>query len=203
VTFSLNEVEGLAKKATRGAGYPWGVAEDTSKAVRFLCAHGLDGCGSLARLLQHFDGRPMEQRSADIGGGTWSSPGGLLCPLMAGTALSDRATTVLDAQIEIGPMVEPLLLIPFAHLVARSTDTCLSVSWGDALVRMDGTSLEVQGQIPHRAETVRVFKGGEITIPCTAQTRASPDLSDWDCLNSFAHRTYAPATEESRRKGAG
>jgi hypothetical protein len=34
-------------------------------------------------------------------------------------------------------------------------------------------------------------------------TRATPNPKAWDILTRFAHRTYAPATEESRRLGAG
>lgn len=40
MSFALNEIEATAKRATRGAGYDWGLAEDASKAVRWLCARG-------------------------------------------------------------------------------------------------------------------------------------------------------------------
>ena len=47
MNLSLNEVEATAKKATRGAGYPWGLAEEAGKAVRWLCGAG---CGWLRGL---------------------------------------------------------------------------------------------------------------------------------------------------------
>ena len=46
---SLNEIESLCKKAARGAGLSWGLAEEAGKAARWLSAHGLDGPGVLAR----------------------------------------------------------------------------------------------------------------------------------------------------------
>ncbi len=55
---SLNEVEGLAGKAARGAGLAWGMAEETAKAARWLAACGLDWAPSLPALLaQHADWR--------------------------------------------------------------------------------------------------------------------------------------------------
>ena len=36
-----------------------------------------------------------------------------------------------------------------------------------------------------------------------AETRAHPDPAAWQALLGLAHRTYAPATEASRRLGAG
>ena len=33
MSLSLNEVESTAKKAARGAGYPWGLAEEAAKAT--------------------------------------------------------------------------------------------------------------------------------------------------------------------------
>ena len=40
-------------------------------------------------------------------------------------------------------------------------------------------------------------------LPSKRHLRADPDPNDWAALLAFAHRTYAPATEESRLRGAG
>ena len=52
MSFSLNEVGATAKRAARGAGYAWGLAEEASEATRWLCAQGLDGAAQLALLLE-------------------------------------------------------------------------------------------------------------------------------------------------------
>ena len=44
MTWSLNELEAEVKKAIKGAGLSWGLAEEGSKAVRWLAAHGADRC---------------------------------------------------------------------------------------------------------------------------------------------------------------
>ena len=42
MSYSLNEFEALALKAARGAGLPWGLAEEAGKAVRILSSFGFD-----------------------------------------------------------------------------------------------------------------------------------------------------------------
>ena len=51
MSYSLNEMEATAKRAARGAGYSWGLAEEASKATRWLCTQGLDGAAELAHVL--------------------------------------------------------------------------------------------------------------------------------------------------------
>ena len=42
LNLSLNEVAATAKKAARGAGYSWGMAEEAAAAVRWLAACGTE-----------------------------------------------------------------------------------------------------------------------------------------------------------------
>ena len=95
MSYSLNEVEATAKRATRGAGYAWGVSEDAAKATRWLCAHDLDGVAHLARLLDAPE--PNAPNSVD---GDWTGEGAL-CPLRTGCLLSDSAHLLNDGSIRI------------------------------------------------------------------------------------------------------
>ena len=204
MTLSLNEVEATAKKATRGAGYPWGLAEAAGKAVRWLCAQGAGGCEALAVMLRRFDGAPL----ADIGPVTalseWAAPGGTLCPLMTGTALSARARDAERKPIRAREAVAPEILFALAANVAAHCKREMTLSWPGGTAITDGARLCLQGEAPGQtAAWVRLECGGTLTSPVQTATRADPQTWAWDALNAFAHRTYAPATEESRLKGAG
>ncbi|HBM69159.1 MAG TPA: DUF3726 domain-containing protein, partial [Rhodobacteraceae bacterium] len=37
MSYSLNELQALARKAARGSGVPWGIAEEAAMAARYLC----------------------------------------------------------------------------------------------------------------------------------------------------------------------
>ena len=56
IELSFNEVETLAAKAARGAGYGWGLAEDIGRAAAALAREGRDWSGDLLRLLEEAPG---------------------------------------------------------------------------------------------------------------------------------------------------
>lgn len=184
MSFALNEVEATAKKASRGAGYSWGLAEEAGKATRWLCGQGLDGVAILATALS----RPDQT---------------LACPLTRGAQLSDRAATLAEHVITLRHVAQPALLLAFAAQVARQTGYCITVDCGVAKGVTDGTRLSLTDAFPPEADLVRVYLGGRLAEALALASRARPDEAAWAELNRLAHRTYAPATEESRLLGAG
>lgn len=201
MTLSLNEVEATAKKAARGAGYPWGLAEEAGKAVRWLCARDVDGCAALAALLTRIDGLERAQMVPDPGKAIWTSAEAM-CPLMSGVALSDRAA-ILGGGLTIENVACPILLAPFAASVAETRGVTVSMRFAGVTASTDGTELSVSGDWIVENASVELDLNGTLGSALPHRTRARPDTSIWDVLNQFAHRTYAPATEESRLKGAG
>ena len=202
MTFSLNEIETTAKKAARGAGYSWGLAEEAGKAVRWLCSQGIDGCAALAGLLAKVDGTPLAKFAPDTGATPWRSEADALCPVITGCALSDSAAQLKQNGFQTGPMASPVLLFPFAAYAAVGNG-CITVEWPTGAAVTDGEKLSIQGHLEPSCERMDISCGGTLENANQTYSRAAPDTSVWDVLNRFAHRTYAPATEESRLKGAG
>ena len=197
MSYSLNEVEATAKKATRGAGHAWGLAEEAGKAARWLCAQGLDGCGALARSLAAGGAAP------DVAQPGWCARGPVLCPLQAGAALADRAQALQRAGLTIGPVGEAVMLFPFAALVSRALRRTVVLDWESGVAVIGPERLELTGMLPDAPVMLTCRTGGALDRPQPRAARAAPDPADWAALLHLAHRTYAPATEESRLKGAG
>jgi len=182
---SLNEVEAQARKAARGAGYEWGEAEEAGRAVRWLCHKGLDGCRHLAQLLV--------ASQAD---------GSVLCPIKAGITLADFAHDLDPDRPVRATVTEPLLYLAFAANAAQLTDQTLTVDAKRWSVRTDGRSVALSGA-PEAVCEVSVSLSSDPVPEQPTRTRAAPSNEDWATLAAFAHHTYAPATEESRQRGAG
>ena len=91
MNLSLNEIEVMCKRAARGAGLPWGLAEEAAAASRFLTEVALPGADMLARLLERNDRRPVAMLAPMAAEGCWRAVSGRLCPVIAGSVLSDRA----------------------------------------------------------------------------------------------------------------
>jgi hypothetical protein len=205
MNLSLNEVEATAKKATRGAGYPWGLAEEAGKAVRWLCARDVDGCAALADLLGQIDGSELDTPSPRTGSQVWHADKGALCPLLAGTAISDGIPDLQAGSLQLDRVAAPMLLLPFAAMVALRLKTSVWLEWDQMRAATDGKKLSLDGTSDSGTVSVHMcLRGGtHVQSPQPERTRADPDDETLEALNRLAHRTYAPATEDSRLKGAG
>lgn len=207
---SLNEVESLASKAARGAGRPWGIAEEAGKATRWLCAAGLPGGEALAVLLGRTDGIAHTTLSP-VGTDTarWrTARGGPLCPLFTGAAICDLAGGIgAGRALVLGPIFLPLMLLPYVVMAADAAQTALSISWqGARLSRSPGGSVLDAATaalgLPEVSE-VRIACGTIHGVPLHRGWRAGITAGAFDILGAFAHRTYAPDNAASRLAGAG
>ncbi|GEM_PF-458446 len=89
-----SEIFSYAKKATRGAGFSWGMAEEAATATVALFVSGHDGFAALVPILQNADGKSHPLSITD-------TP---ICGLTFGTYLADsgkvsEVTDVVGLQI--------------------------------------------------------------------------------------------------------
>ena len=210
MNWSLNEIEALAKKATRGAGYTWGLAEEAGKATRWLCAMDLPGTEFLSDLLEQTDGATYAALCPQDTGGAWEATGGALCPLIAGAAMCDLATDLAGGrEIRLGRVLRPVLLYPYVAAAADMSGASLSLSWhGAAMTRHGGrtflSATDAQSVNAPETDSARIAlmqeAEGEIV---RRKYRGVVSPAAAEALNRLAHRTYAPETEERRLAGAG
>lgn len=210
MTWSLGELEATARKAARGAGMSWGMAEEAGRATRWLCAAGLSGGESLSRLLTWADGRDWASLRPEAGNrDAWHARGGLLCPVATGTAYCDAANG-WAVPLRLGPVAQPLLLAPFVAGAAATMRQPIRLQWEGVRMLFDehGALRAMAGAGAVDADRARETwlqagaKGP--SGPCPAPSRRAhvpPETAE--TLLTFAQRIYAPETPERRRAGAG
>lgn len=209
MSHSLNEIEAMSKRAGRGAGLSWGLAEEAAKGTRWLSAFGFPGTELLADLLELNDRiPPIDVSPVSLSAEVWHAPARRMSPLTAGASLSDCAVRLLDrGTITMENVSLPLLAVPFMGGAALRLGVPVAVEWDSARLATDGKQLCVQAS-PEALEARQVQKL-VFSAPADMSGRREPvlraDVSEesWDRLAAFAHRTFAPATEESRLRGAG
>ncbi len=201
LTVSLNEVEATAKKAARGAGFTWGMAEEAAKATRWLCGKGINGCADLARLLSIEEHNIERTPTWKIG--TWTSESAPLCPINVGACMADQAHGLSAEGWQVNDVVCATFLMPFvADIAVKTGQTVAMMGQGFSAVT-DGNHLSLNAQVPARGVSVTIRTTYTAVLPSDAFSRVTPDEADWTVLQTLAHRTYAPATEASRMTGAG
>ena len=174
MSWSLGETSALAIKAVRGAGEPWGVAQEAGWAVRWLARAGMPGVSALARAIEAND----------------------LSDLRAGIELSDRGK--VGSAISIS--VDALLVLPFLSRCVPAGQAW-NIETGNGSFRLWREGSDPIGGVEVLAINGQVPLPDPLPGPVA---RVGHDEAAFAILNEFAARTYAPATEASRQgAGAG
>jgi len=229
VNQSYNEVEALVKRAARGVNQPWGMADESAKATRWLAERGFAGPDIMVQLLDLYDSnvpaKPIIIHDHDHDHDHWHAAGGvLLCPVITGTALSDFSYLLASTEcIRCSNIACPLMLLPFAAQASLSIQACLSISWDSARFIVEGSRVASQIEMARDNQSMDIYTRETASVvvqpsltsldehlmsePSLYESnrveRAWVDEQCWKRLSSFAQRTYAPASDESRRLGAG
>ena len=115
---TLSEIDTTSKRAARGAGFSWGVAEEVGKNMRLLELFGLSGIKNLNKYLKDYKNRQFQKISliSDINEAN-KYP---FCPIILGTNFIDQVK-LLDKKnnIQISNVAFPLLFLPF---VSRASE---------------------------------------------------------------------------------
>lgn len=136
-------------------------------------------------------------------------------------------------KIDLVEVVCPMLLLPFIMEASIALDRSICVSWSETKVIVNGAVIELfSGSEDVLCSRSFMEKTASVSIAVVANPSANPapssdentavlddinkelwpkttinrvliDLSCVESLKQYAHRTYAPATEQSRLSGAG
>lgn len=212
---SLNEIQTQATKAARGAGLPWGVAEEAGRAARWLEVRGLAGLSSLDGALDGLSVSDWQHCFPVPDGTAWRARSGEIDGLLAGITIADRADLPLpfvgDGALVLADVRWPLLLLPFLAGSARAHGVRLSVSVGpQALpIRIGPNSVDESCRAIEEtalAAAVRIEKGGDGAMsPGLPRLDGSVpiDKEVYARLDRRVAKTYVPESAESQSRGAG
>lgn len=180
VDMAHSELRSLVTKAARGAGLPWGHAEEACWAADWLARRALPA-GEWAA---HWLAATVEGR-----------PG----PVEIGTALSDRLAFA-DLPLSMEPLPDglpaPGYLLPFLHRIAERRGPISIIDAIGTVARVDPDGTVAFG--PSWSDTPRNWSVTDCAHPeDPSRVRVTPSLIE--CLETLALRTTVPPSEASRR----
>ena len=115
---TLSEIDTTSKRATRGAGFSWGIAEEVGKNMRLLELYGLPGIKNLNKFLKDYKEKKFQKIT--LISETNNPNKNPFCPITLGVNFMDQVN-LLDKKIniEISNLAFPILFIPF---VSRASE---------------------------------------------------------------------------------
>lgn len=206
IELSLNEIDALAAKAARGAGFSWGLAEEVAQSTRWLASHGLAWDRLLLTLLEHGGTRSGDDPVIDGGPVHPAAAGGVLCPVRLAAYWSDCGAPAGLTAVRVHT---PVFVIPaLARAVARSGEwrtlawPGVAVTIGPGAAAADWAAVASAGLAA--TLTLAALPAGLSAEPLARRHRPAAITADAEArLAAFAARTYVKASLTSRLAGAG
>jgi len=115
---SLSEIETLSKRASKAAGFSWGIAEEVGKSIRLLELFGLAG---IKNLDEYYKSR-SSKKYKNLNSINKKNNSDILpfCPIILGVSFLDQVKTIEKLnKITFNNLSYPLLILPF---LSRSSE---------------------------------------------------------------------------------
>ena len=115
---TLSEIDTTSKRAARGAGFSWGIAEEIGKNMRLLELYGLPGIKNLNKFLKDYKEKQFQKITLISETNNFNKYP--FCPIILGTNFIDQVN-LLDKKnnIQISNVAFPILFLPF---VSRASE---------------------------------------------------------------------------------
>ena len=114
---SLSEIETTVKRASKAAGYSWGVSEETAKGIRLLELFGLPGIKHINEYFSKKNKTKFENLNLISENNSSSNP---YCPINLGVSFLDQINVLENLKkIEFKNVAYPIIFISF---VSRSSE---------------------------------------------------------------------------------
>jgi len=195
---SFSEIDTTSKRASKAAGFAWGIAEEVGKNMRNLEMFGLPGVKNLNLYLKKIKENPTEKPKKIE---KENKPQGKeFCPIHCGTIFLDNCK-VLESlkKIKFKNVSYPLLFLPFISRASEIVGKKISVQYeeNNFLLNFDKT---IFSKNIKNNEVVSLAK--EVYIEFLENSN-SFSIQEWKELYKLSEKTFVEETESSKKVGAG
>ena len=193
---SLSEIDTTSKRATKAAGFSWGIAEEVGKNIRLLEMFGLPGIKNINQYFKIYNNENFENINVYARVNISKK---FFCPIISGVNFFDQSSTISEfKQIEINNLAFPLLFIPF---VSRTSEIIgkrifLKIDNKEFLFNFNQSiySNYLSGDIVEKSEKINLQ---------FLENKNSFSENEWSELYKISENTFVEETEESKQKAAG
>ena len=195
---SFSEIDTTSKRASKAAGFTWGISEEVGKNIRNLEMFGLPGVKNLNLYLQNIKKNPTEKPKKIAKENRPQSKE--FCPIYCGTSFLDNCKMLESLKlIKFFNVSYPLLLLPFLSRASDLVGKKISVQYeeNNFLLNFDKTIFSKNIKNDHIVSLAK-----EITIEFL-ENNNSFSAQEWKELYKLSEETFVEETDSLKTKGAG
>ena len=194
---SLSEIETTTKRASRAAGFSWGVAEEIAKGIRLLELFGFPGIRNLNQY--YIDRVKSKYENLNLISKNNKSNDLLFCPIILGVSFLDQIRTIETFNKCIFQKIAyPLLLLPF---LSRASE----IIGKKILFKVDNVEFLLNFNINISSNFIRkeLPSIANITEISFIENKDSFTDTEWKNLYKLSENTFVEETDSLMKGAAG
>ena len=194
---SFSEIETTAKRASKAAGFSWGIAEEIGKSIRSLELFGLPGIINLNHYLKKIKKKhPKKIIKIEKENKT---EGKELCPIYSGVAFLDRCLELEKLKsLKFYNVSYPLLMIPFISRASEMMSKKILVQYDNTSFLLNFDRAIFSKNIDQQAQSLANVVSIEFI-----ENKNSFSEQDWKELYKLSEETFVDESDSSKAKAAG
>lgn len=195
---SFSEIDTTSKRASKAAGFAWGIAEEVGKNMRNLEMFGLPGVKNLNLYLQKINKSPTEKpKKIEKENKPQSKE---FCPIHCGIIFLDNCK-MLEAlkSIKFFNVSYPLLLLPFLSRASDIVGKKISAQYEENNFLLNFNKTIFSKNI--KSDQI-ITLAKEVSIEFLENNNSFSD-QEWKELYKLSEETFVEETDSLKAKGAG
>ena len=192
---SLSEIDTTSKRASKAAGFSWGVAEEIGKAVRSLELFGLPGIKNLNLYLNKIEkNHPEKVNKIDK-----ENKNKELCPIYSGVAFLDQCQKLeILKNIKFYNVNYPILILPFISKASEILGRKILIKFNKSSFLMNFNKSIFSNNLENHNNDF----ANEISIEFLENKNSFSD-TEWKELYKISEKTFVEESDSLKATGAG
>jgi hypothetical protein len=194
---SLSEIDTTSKRASRAAGYSWGVAEEIGKNIRLLELFGLEGIKTLNQYYSVKNKEKFSNLNLIIENNI--SDNYSYCPIILGINFLDQIRTLEKfKKITFNKISFPLLLLPFLSRSSEIIGKKINIKF-DKIEFLLNLNVNISSNLLDK-NCPEIASNVEINI---IENKDNFTEQEWKSLYKLSEETFVEETESLKQGAAG
>ena len=192
---SFSEIDTTAKRASKAAGFSWGIAEEIGKSIRSLELFGLPGIVNLNLYLKKI----KEKHPEKVNKIEKENKNKELCPIYCGVAFLDQCKQLeIIKTIKFYNVNYPLLIVPFISKASEILGKKILIQFNKSSFLINFNKSILSKNIEKQIDVL----ANEISIEFLENKNSFSD-QEWKELYKLSEETFVKESESLKEKGAG
>ena len=194
---SLSEIDTTSKRASRAAGFSWGVAEEIGKNIRLLELFGLEG---IKTLNQYYKLRKIQKfENVNLINDNNQSKKHPFCPITLGINFLDQIRSIEKFEKIIFKNVSyPLLILPFLSRSSEVIGKKIKLKFNNIEFLLN-LNVNIRSNLSNQSFP-EIVKKVEINF---LENKDNFSKQEWESLYKLSEETFVEETDSLKQNAAG